>query len=143
MAYAIATDNNVYNIAANLLEKDDLNVSYDIYNAIEISDEDFLKVKKNLAKITISGDTATITSLEGPFILDEEALKNYIDIVLDKINLFIAAGNTEKILYSDINEYKNYLDNLNLSTITFPLDSTWEQYCEDNEITYFHTLQIP
>lgn len=143
MAYAIATDNNVYNIAANLLEKDDLNVSYDIYNAIEISDEDFLKVKKNLAKITISGDTATITNLEGPFFLDEEALKNYIDIVLDKINLFIAAGNTEKILYSDINEYKNYLDNLNLSTITFPLDSTWEQYCEDNEITYFHTLQIP
>lgn len=143
MAYAIVTDDNVYNIAANLLEKDDLNVSYDIYNAIEISDEDFLKVKKNLAKITISGDTATITSLEGPFILDEEALKNYIDIVLDKINLFIAAGNTEKILYSDINEYKNYLDNLNLSTITFPLDSTWEQYCEDNEITYFHTLQIP
>ena len=144
MSYVITIEGHVYNIAANLLEKDDLNVSYNTATAIEISDADFLKVKKNIAEITISGDTATITDLgEAITFIDEVSLKNYIDILLWKITAFIDAGNTSKILFSDINNYKNNLENLDLSTITFPLNSSWEQYCETNSITYLHLLQIP
>lgn len=144
MAYVITIDGYIVNIAANLPEKEDLNVSYNIATAIEISDTDFLKVKQNIAEITISGNTATITDLdEAPKFEVEVHLKNYIDILLFKINSFINAGNTSKILFSDINNYKNYLENLDLSTITSPLNLSWEQYCETNSITYLHILQIP
>ena len=149
MAYVITVNNLVYKIAANLEEKNNLKVFFPPAVAKEISNSNFLKIKKNMGDINISGETITV--IDNPvednhiYFQDEEHLKNYIDNGLKPlISSFINASNNDsKILWSDINNYYNTLNSYDLSTITFPLNKTWEQYCEDNSITYFHPLQIP
>tara|TARA_R110000751_G_scaffold221575_1_gene323995 strand:- start:2259 stop:2702 length:444 start_codon:yes stop_codon:yes gene_type:complete len=147
MAYVITSKGNLFKIAANSQEKDDLNVYFPPAVAIDISDEDFLKVKKNIAYITISGDNATVVDHEpAPDIKSEEELQGHINTIKPIIESFLIAGsspNSSKILWSIINNYNDILNNLNLSTITFPLNKSWEQHCEDNSIEYVNILQIP
>ena len=43
----------------------------------------------------------------------------------------------------DWNTYKNSLSSFDTSTVTFPLNTPWEKYCEDNSISYKSLLQLP
>jgi len=144
MAYIITINNNVFKIAANENEKNDLNTFFPPAEAINISDADFLKIKKNKTVATISGNTVSFTDVSNSF-ESEENLKNYINNLKELITAFLNpnTNNNNKILYSTINSYYNTLDNFDTSTITFPLNKSWEEYCEENSITYIHSLQIP
>ena len=75
---------------------------------------------------------------------DENDLRNYhTNNVIKRIDDFLNVGNEDKSLYSAITSYKTYLQNFDYSTMTFPMTKTWEEYCEDNLITYVSPLQIP
>ena len=46
-------------------------------------------------------------------------------------------------MYDSVKNYYEYLQNLDYSTITYPINYSWEKYCNDNGISFFHPLQIP
>jgi len=70
-------------------------------------------------------------------------LEAYLDrIVKPACKEFVDNG-TGNSMHSGVQAYYNYLVNLDLSTLSFPMSNTWEKYCSDNSITYYHPLQIP
>jgi|5B_taG_2_1085324.scaffolds.fasta_scaffold01626_13 hypothetical protein len=130
-------------ISENTLDKDEQNLNYSQYTAIEVSDEDFSKVKRNFASVAISGDTLTFTELNRTF-EEEEDLVNYLETIKKAANSFLRIkDNNTKSIYSKIETYRDYLNNFDVSTVSLPTNKSWEQYCEDNSISYVHPLQIP
>ena len=58
-------------------------------------------------------------------------------------------NNSSNAMYNDLKTYKEFCENFNATDydgntiMTFPYNKSWEEYCNDNSITFFHTLQIP
>ena len=146
MAYAITFNNSLLNIAANETEKNELTALNTPHTVIEISDEDFTRFKVRMDGCTIDGTTITFEDNPDPQVYNNsDELQEYINDIRDAMKRFIknANANTQsKTLYTQVVNYENYLDTLDTSTITFPIN-TWEKYCEDNGITYLNLLQIP
>lgn len=142
MAYLIHLNDNIVHIASNETEKNELNISFPPYEAIEISNADFLNLKKNISYATIIDENVSYTNFITTF--NAEDLKTYLDGLKNKLKSFLRVpSNNSKSLNTQIQNYFDYLNTLNISTITFPLNKSWEQYCDDNSISYLHPLQIP
>ena len=142
MVYVVNINNSVKFIAANENEKNDLNILFPPTVAIDISEADFLKLKKNKAVATISEGTVSFTDISNSFATEED-LKIHLNNLKETAKAFLGSSNDSKILHSTINSYYNTLNSFDTSTITFPLNKSWEEYCEENSITYVHALQIP
>ena len=144
MAYVISNGNNLVGIAANDTDKNECNLTSPPHTFHSISDEDFAKLKNNTAVVTINGSTVTITDHSDFNIADENELWTYINRnVKLKLKEFLDGNNSSKAIHSDIQNYSNYIDNtLQMASLTYPLNSSWEKYCEDNSITYVNPLQI-
>ena len=142
MAYLITTqDYNLYRIASNETEKNDIGF-FPPYIAIDISNDDFLKIKKGMGEANISDGSVTVTDLDLAPINNEDELKSYHSDIIRRLKSFLRNKDSSKALYSTCQTYERNLRNFDYSTITFPLEN-WERYCEDNSITYVHPLQIP
>ena len=116
MAYFIFNNNSLFRIAANDAHK----------NSLNINESDYVIV---LQDILVSS-------------INEEELNQNIQLVSDEINRF-SINNENNALYDDIKNYQNTLHNFDSSSVTYPFSKTWEEYCVDNSITFFHPLQIP
>ena len=134
----VSTDSDVANLNINVAD----------YTEKTISDEDFNSVKQNLKHISLEGDNVSLQDPESElYTLDNfDALSQYISaVVLPKVNAFVE-NNQSNSMWSSINDYKIVLDETvagrQNTDITYPVNS-WEKYCEDNSITYYHPLQIP
>lgn len=145
MAYFIFQENCLHSIAANDTDKNSLPL-VDTYIIKEVSDIDYAKVRKHISNVKLESGNVVIEDSDGVSTRyeNENFLRNYhTDSVIKKINEFLDAGNEDKSLYSVITDYKTYLENFDYSAISFPMTKTWEEYCEDNAITYVSPLQIP
>ena len=142
MAYFIFHSDNLISIAANETDKNSLPIP-DVYTVKNVSDSDFLKVKKQIAGVSISGDNVVVTDYESNGFNDEDGLQIYHKGILSRINEFLNAGNEDKSFHGAITTYKTLLEGFDTSTITYPMTKTWEEYCEDNSIAYVSPLQIP
>jgi hypothetical protein len=144
MAYLIVNDEGfLYKIAKNDTDKNNLNCNFPPYKTIDISDTDFLKVKKGLVSIDISNGSATFADLDfSKHNIEENNLKNYHQNILPIFNDFLN-NNPSNGFYTECKNYYDYLKTFNYSSISFPLNKTWEQYCEDNLIPYLNPLQVP
>jgi len=143
MAFIIRNGNGVYRIAETETHKNEQNVSYPPFSTLEITSDDFSKLKKNVAHATVSGDTVTIEDTSVYFD-NVNILKSYHTDLKQNIKQFLKGStNQNKTLYSAAESYLNTLSSFDYSTITFPLEQSWEEYCEANSITYLHPLQIP
>ena len=144
MAYIIRQGNILSKIAKDDTDKNEQNLSSEIYSSIDISDSDFLKLKKSRATVTIDGDNVTINDVASSTFEDSNALTLEIDSIKYSLKQFLdISSNSSKDIYSVAQTYYNTLDAFDVSTISFPLNKTWEEYCEENSITYIHPLQIP
>lgn len=148
MAYLIINDAGyLYRIASNEAEKNDINCTFPPYTTIDISDADFLKVKQNIVDANISN--GSVTFIDNSDLISnsstlEVQLKADHENIIKLLEYFLRSTNSSKILYSTCQTYRDYLKDLDYSSLTFPITGkTWEQYCEDNSITYVHPLQIP
>jgi hypothetical protein len=143
MAYLIFQDNNLYTIAANDADKNSLPLVSN-YTVKDVSESDFLKIKKHTSQAKlVDGNVVIEDSNQTSDRFNEVSLKGYHVEVLKKLNGFLKVDtNSTKSLYNDILNYKNYLDNLDYSTIPLPMVKTWEEYCDDNSIAYISPLQI-
>ena len=142
MAYVITINDNIFKIAANDADKNQINAEFPPYVAHSISDADFEKLKTNSALATVTNGSIVITDKTDTN-FTEEALKEYHKGLILTLDFFLNPNNQSKTFYSTAETYKNYLLNLDYSSLTFPLNSSWEKYCADNSISYLNPLQLP
>ena len=146
MAFAITLNNGVHKIASNETEKNEINIFFPPAVAHTISDDEFNKIKKNTAVLNFVNNTISVVDFDiNQSFADADALKRYHATIKPLINDFLepSTGNDTKSLHNSIQSYSNTLESFDYSSITYPLDKSWEQYCEENSITYVHHLQIP
>jgi len=143
MAYLIFNNQNqLSKIAANDLERDSQNLILSDYSVVTVSDADFLKVKTGVVLTSYDGSNVSLTDHSDIIITDENMLKSIIQSILNSLEQFLK-GNQDNSLYNSVNDYKSTLENFDTSSVTFPLNKTWEQYCNENSITFYNPLQIP
>tara|TARA_R110002126_G_scaffold134743_1_gene278928 strand:- start:3700 stop:4128 length:429 start_codon:yes stop_codon:yes gene_type:complete len=142
MAYIIFNNaNSLMNIAANDSDLNSLNIVLADNSEVSVSDTDFLKVKTG-TYATYDGTNVTLIDQEFLF-TNIPDLESYINkVVIEKITQFSQA-NMDNSLYTGLNNYKEFLENFDYSSVSFPLNISWEKYCEENSITFYHPLQIP
>ena len=143
MAYVLVENGETYRIAENDADKNQLNVSA-AGEFKTISDSDFLKLKKTQANCVIDDNNQVIIQEQPETIQNSEELNEYIQNVMTKLSHFFGPeSNHSKPIYNQCQNYYNYLSSFDTSTVTFPLNKSWEEYCEENSIFYLHPLQIP
>jgi hypothetical protein len=130
--YKVCTDDNVNNY----------NISSDMYNIVDISDDDFANVRKELKTVTYDGTTVSYEDAEHNF-PNEASLKTIINSRILQITNFCKSYNENNPYYNGVLAYKEALEGIDTSSISYPYQKSLEQYCEDNSITYYHPLQIP
>jgi hypothetical protein len=148
MSYFIFLNNldnvegTLYKIAENQSDLNNLNISQSTYKIIEESQSNFDSVKfGNKCVIKYSNNTITFADKTDSF-ANKEQLKVYIDNLKNLIKKF-TEYNQSHPLYSLWNNYFNQLNNLNLNTITYPLNKSLEQYFNDLEQPSYNILQLP
>jgi len=147
MAYITFLNNMVYRIASNEVEKNELNINENDYVIKEINDVDFLKIKKDNPLVSLENNNVSIVDGPSEFEQDQEKSKTMLqehhENLIRSFEAFLTPSNSSKSLYASINDYNNYLKNFDYDSLTYPLNKTWEQYCNDNSINYINPLQIP
>jgi hypothetical protein len=141
MAFVVEK-NGFFKIASNENEKNDINFleGATVHN---LSDSDFNEVKQDKSKISISSGVVTVIQNETGLFENVDDLKQRHEKIKDSLYNFLINNPSSKILYSTAQTYSDTLNSFDYSTITFPLNKHWEEYCEDNSIQYIHPLQLP
>ena len=147
MAYFIFLKNleniegTIYKIAENLEHLNNLNLIQSDYKIIEVSQENFNSVKlqtKNAIKY--NNDVIDFSDCQISFTKNE--LQNYVSYFKDNIKTFLN-NNPNHTLFNLWNNYYNQLNNLNLDSITYPLNKSLQQYFSDLNQPSFNILQLP
>jgi len=135
----LSNPNGVYKISA------DSDISghpvNDVHTQMDLTDEDFNSVRLNQKDLSVSDGVLNTTDVEYGF-QNEEELKEYIDNVIKSLDGFLI-NNSSNPMFNSLQTYRTFLNEFDVSTITFPYEKSWEEYCNDNSITFYHTLQIP
>lgn len=143
MAYLIFNHkNHLVKIAANDSDRDSQNIVLSNHSVVNVSDDDFLRVKTNVVEVSYDGTNVTYTDVTDNYFSDENVLQSYLDNIKQSISSFLDV-NRDHSLHDSLMAYYSDLDHFDMSSISFPMDKTWEQYCNENSITFYHPLQIP
>jgi len=144
MAYFIFSKNNnsIYRIAENQSDLNNLNIIKSDYNIVEDSQSNFNSVKLNINQVIgINNNTVSYQPQVFNF-KNKDDLDSYIKSVKLLINMFLN-NNKNHSLYNLWNSYYEQLTNLDLNSISYPLNKSIEQYLDEQGQTSLHTLQIP
>lgn len=148
MAYFVFAKNldnvsgDIYRIAENQSDLNNLNITKSVYNIIEDSEANFNLVKfgskyidKCINNNIIYIDLITLFN-------NKVQLQSYIDGFKKQIKEF-TDNNINHPLFDRWNNYYNQLNNLNLDNISYPLNKSLEQYFSDLNQPSLNPLQIP
>jgi hypothetical protein len=148
MAYFIFKKNsdniqgNIYRIAENQSDLNNLNIEQSDYKIIEDSQDNFNGVKYGTKNILTYNGSSIIYQDQAISYSTKESLLDYIKNTKDIISIYLNSS-TNHSLYSRWDNYYNQLSNLNLDSITYPLNKSLEQYFTDLGQPSYHTLQLP
>jgi len=148
MAYFIFQKNsdgilgNIYRIAENQSDLNNVNIEQSDYKIIEDSQENFNSVKYGTKNILTYNGTNIIYQDQAISYSTKESLLNYIKNTKDIISIYLVSS-TNHSLYSRWDNYYSQLSNLNLDSITYPLNKSLEQYFNDLGQPSYNTLQLP
>jgi len=135
-------EGTIYKIAENQSDVNNLNINQPDYKIIEDSQENFNLVKLG-TKFPDKYNNNIITYVNSTIsFTNKEQLQNYVNNLKKQIKQFID-NNPNHSLFSRWNSYYNQLNNLNLDSITYPLNKSLEQYFNDLGQPSLNTLQIP
>lgn len=116
-------------------------------NVIEVNSEDFTKVKSFHSTITsYDGTNFTFEHVDPVIPVEERGTQETITAYMSDLSSSIAAWlelNADHAKASEWTDYKNYLDNFDVNSVTWPLGLCWEEYCQNNSITYKNLLELP
>jgi len=148
MAYFVFLKNldniegSFYKIAENSSDLNNLNIFKDDYKIIEDTQENFNFVKfykKSVLKY--NGDAITYVDNIN-LINTKSSIEFKINLEKERIKMFLQ-NNPNHPLFDRWNNYYNQLNNLNLNSITYPLNKSLEQYFNDLGQPSFNILQLP
>jgi hypothetical protein len=148
MAYFIFQKNsdniqgNIYRIAENQSDLNNLNIEQSDYKIIEDSQDNFNSVKYGTKNILTYNGSSIIYQDQAISYSTKESLLDYIKNTKDIISIYLNSS-TNHSLYSRWDNYYSQLSNLNLDSITYPLNKSLEQYFNDLGQTSYNTLQLP
>ena len=135
-------EGSFYKITQNLSDLNNLNINKSDYKIIEDTQDNFNAVKfgtkfplKHNNDLIIFED---ITSLIKNKLSLEIQIKNKVEIIKQFLD-----NNSNHPLFNQWNNYLNQLNNLNLDSITYPLNKSLEQYFNDLGQPSFSILQLP
>jgi hypothetical protein len=133
---------SIYKIAENQSDLNNLNITQTIYKIIEDSEANFNLVKLG-TKFPDKYNNNTITYIDQiNSFNNKNQLQNYVNDFKKQIKEF-TDNNPNHSLFDRWNNYHNQLNNLNLDTITYPLNKSLEQYFKDQNQNLLNPLQIP
>lgn len=129
-------------IAENQSDLNNLTINLSNCTVVEDSQQNFDLVKLGTKfVISYSGNTITYGDVViTPF--SKDSLKNYIAIYNNEIKQFLNNWPNSP-LFTRWNNYYNQMSNLDLNSITYPLNETLEQYFQSNGQPAYVSLQIP
>jgi len=135
-------DNTIYRIANTQTDLENLNLNQSYYKIIVDSQDNFNAVKliKKQA-LKYNQDTITFIDVEVNF-QDKIDLNKYILMLKQSIKDFLD-NNPNHPIYEQWNSYYNQLNNLNLDSITYPLNKSLQQYFNDLGQPSLNPLQLP
>ena len=160
MAKAVFTSlNGIVAIAADQAALDNLNVDIvkSNYTVVDISDEVFNNVRLNKSWISYDGTNITEHGRLGPNEVTDGEIVPFSVPTDQGIPVIINASQLELIIEKSKGELKNYLkgnenstassyltalESINISTITFPMYQSLEEYMESQGHTVIHPLQL-
>jgi hypothetical protein len=132
----------IYKIAENQSYLNNLNILQNSYKIIEDSQSNFNSVKLR-TKLPIKYNNNTITYIDQIISFkDKNKIQNYVNSFKQQIKNF-TDSNPNHPSFNLWDNYYNQLNNLNLDSITYPLDKSLEQYFSDVGQTSLNPLQIP
>lgn len=149
MAYVLFnTENNLAFYTANDEEKNSL-ISPSVNNAQTVSDQNFLKLKQNIATASLVDGNLVITEIDQSIVDDIQPsdplqrIKLWHNSLKEKIKRFLELYNSSQPMYEQAQNYLNTLENIDYDTLSIAPNKTWEKYCEENSISYLNPLQLP
>jgi len=135
-------EGTIYKIAENLSDFNNLNISQSDYKIIEDSESNFNLVKLG-SKYIVKYNNNSIIYAD---LTDSYKDINQLQIVVNNLKTPIknfTDRNLNHPLFNRWNDYYNQLNNLNLNSITYPLNKSLEQYFNDLGQPSYNILQIP
>jgi len=133
---------SLYKISENQSDLNNLNINLSDYKIIEDSQENFNAVKLKTKYVSNVNNDSIIYSNISIVFKNKQELQDYINMLNSGIYDFLN-NNPNHQLYSRWNNFKDQLNNLNLNTITYPLNKSLEQYFNDLGQPSYNILQLP
>ena len=120
-----------------------LNIIKENYVIKIISDSDFNNIKNNTKEIlSVDGDNITYKEVMPTATIDsKEDFDNRTQYNIKLITKLLN-NSTNSVFKSLYEDYLETLNNLDSTTITFPLNQKYEQYLESQSLFYLHSLQL-
>lgn len=147
MAYLICAldsdnkENSLYRIAENDSYLNNLNIDTVNYKIINISSDDFNEIKLNTkAFLKYNNNDVFYVNINNNF--TKVTLSFHIEQIKKAIKDFLD-NNKSHIYFNQWNSYYNQLSNLDLNSISFPLEKSLEKYFNDLGQPSFNPLQLP
>jgi hypothetical protein len=136
--------NQIYKIAENDIDLNQLIGIGESYLVVSASETDFNSVKLNLKDI-LNYDNVSNKFVDNTWVFNQESLKEYIKNACNQVQYFLNA-NPSHPKYQQFLNYSNYLKSL-IVEIIIPvngsLNMSLEQYLQSIGQPYYSTLQIP
>jgi hypothetical protein len=136
--------NQIYKIAENDTDLNELMGIGETYLKVPASETDFNSVKLNSRSI-LNYDNVSNKFVNNTWVFNQESLKEHIKNVCNQIQYFLNA-NPSHPKYQQFFNYSNYLKSLIVELIIKPnesLNMSLEQYIQNQGQPYYSTLQIP
>tara|TARA_R100001129_G_C5259823_1_gene230767 strand:+ start:254 stop:700 length:447 start_codon:yes stop_codon:yes gene_type:complete len=148
MAYFIVAKGQpkqyVYKIAADDAAADNLYCSWEIYDKVPVTESEFNNFKNGTRDITgHDGTNYTYKVLDTTFEAQDalEGCTSSTMAVIDNwLNMSSNDSHPDRAAWES---YRDTLKNFDHSSVSYPLNKSWEKYCEDNSITYYNLFQLP
>ena len=135
-------ENTLYKIAENQSDLNNLNIVQSLYKIIEDSQSNFDAVKYGTKQaISYNGNTINYLNNGSGFYVQKD-LSAYITNYINSIQLFLN-DNPNSPVFNRWNNYKNQMNSLNVSSITYPLNVSLEQYFNNLSQLSYNPLQLP
>ena len=133
-------EGTLYKIAQDQFDLDNLNIIQSDYKIIQDSQENFNSVKLNIKQaLKYNNNIITYGNMQNYF--TKNTLQSTVVNLKMQIQQFLN-NNPNHQLFSRWNSYYNQLNNLELDSITYPLNKSLEQYFNDLGQPSLNPLQI-
>ena len=133
------TEGRLFRIAKDQAHIDDnAGWPHDLYEIVDVSQTDFNQVKLGAKSIT-NFDGTNITYVINTYQISSEEHIAYKNMVLDQLNDWLES-NSSKPFATNVTNYKNYLNSLDISTI--PSTTNLEQHINSQGEEVINILEL-